>query len=233
LPGFEVLVSLAVLSGILAVDFRGSLRLMLYQPICSGLLTGILLKEPVQGVVAGTLLQIIFLGNIYLRGEREIDMPSAGVISAAVFILVNLKLAGDHSVSGMVLASSLLLGILAGLLGYYLYRILRARLSDAVENTRKHSVKGNYRRASLLHLSMLGVHFLAGGLMVLIFVPFGYGIILEAVSASGGFTGSVDLLYIFIPFIGIGSLLRIVLFKYQAFWFLSGLIIAGAVLAFI
>jgi hypothetical protein len=80
---------------------------------------------------------------------------------------------------------------------------------------------------------MAGVHFLAGFLICLTLIPAGYAITMKAVSSSVGFDGSVDILYIFIPFIGIGSLLRIVLFQHQAFWFLSGLIITGAVLAFI
>ncbi|MBD3180109.1 MAG: hypothetical protein GF417_11250 [Candidatus Latescibacteria bacterium] len=233
MTGLESLIPLSVLGGFLALDFRGSLRLMLYQPICSGLLAGYILGEPAKGVLAGTLLQIIFLGNIYLRGERDIDMPAAGVVSAAVFILVDFRMAGDMSVSGMVMAGSLLIGLLAGLLGYYLYRILRSNLSSPVERVMNRCREGHYRGASLLHLSMAGVHFLAGFLICLILIPAGYAITMKAVSSSVGFDGSVDILYIFIPFIGIGSLLRIVLFQHQAFWFLSGLIITGAVLAFI
>ncbi|MFO7915606.1 MAG: PTS sugar transporter subunit IIC [Candidatus Krumholzibacteriales bacterium] len=229
----QLLIFLSVLGGLLAIDFRGSLRIMLYQPVCSGLLAGLMLGEPSKGILAGTLLQIIFLGNIYLRGERDLDIPSAGVISAAVFILVDLRMAGDLSVSGMVMAASLLIGILGGLLGYYLYRFIRSRLSRAVEKALERSREGDYRRASFLHLSMLGFHFLAGFVICLILIPAGYLLAAEAVSAHAGFIGPLEILYIFIPFIGIGSLLRIVLFKYQAFWFLSGLIIAGAVLAFI
>jgi len=233
LPQLKLLIFLSVLGGLLAIDFRGSLRIMLYQPVCSGLLAGLILNEPVKGILAGTLLQIIFLGNIYLRGERDLDMPSAGVISAAVFILVDIRMAGDLSVSGMVMAISLLIGILGGLLGYYLYRFIRTHLSRAVEKALERSREGDYRMASFLHLSMLGVHFLTGSAVCLILIPAGYFLTTEAVAASAGFDGPVEILYIFIPFIGIGSLLRIVLFKYQAFWFLSGLIIAGAVLAFI
>jgi len=230
LLGLEVIVPVSILCGVLCVDYRTSLRLMFSQPICGGLLTGLILGEPFNGLLAGTLIQIMFLGNFFVRGAKTLDLPVAGVVSAALFVLVDLKLAGDVSVEAMVMMWALFFGLLTGYLGYYVYKYLFFKLSDLAEHVVKKGMEGELWHLSFLHFLMLVFHFLYGFIVIVAILPIGYKTILYFVSSSWRLTGSVELLCIFLPFIGIGSLLRIQILKSQGFWFISGLIISAVFL---
>ncbi len=230
--GLDLIIPVSLLGGALCVDFKSSLRLMLSQPICGGLLTGLILGEPFNGLLAGTLIQIMFLGNLYVRGTKTIDLPIAGVVSAALFVLVDLNLAGDVSVAAMTMIWALFFGLLAGWFGYLLYRILFFKLSGAAEYVVKKAMAGKLWYLSLLHVSMVVFHFLYGFLVLIAILPVGYKLILYFVSTSWRLTGSVDILYIFLPFIGVGSLLRMQILRSQGFWFISGVILSAVVLVF-
>ncbi|MCD6380279.1 PTS sugar transporter subunit IIC [bacterium] len=230
--GLGFIIPVSLLGGALCVDFRTSLRLMLSQPICGGLLTGLILGEPFNGLLAGTLIQIMFLGNFFVRGAKTLDLPIAGVISAALFVLVDIKLAGDVSIAAMVMIWALSFGLLAGWFGYFIYRTLFFKLSGAVEPIIKKAMEGKLWYLSLLNFFMVAFNFLYGFVVLMVVLPVGYKTILYFVSTSWRLTGSVELLYIFLPFIGVGSLLRIQILKSQGFWFISGFLISAMVLVF-
>jgi len=230
MPGLEVIIPVAVLSGLLCVDFRTSIGLMISQPICGGLLTGLILGEPVKGLLAGALIQIMFLGNISVRGKRVLDLPVAGVTAGSLFILADLELAGDLSAAGTAMILSLIVGLMAGWLGYFVYGWLSVRLSGVVEKVAAQAERGQVWYVSLLNISLLGFHFVYGFVVLALILPLAYRIIIYSLTFSWARMGSVDLLYVFIPFIGIGSLVRSQILKTQAFWFISGLIVGGVVL---
>jgi mannose/fructose/N-acetylgalactosamine-specific phosphotransferase system component IIC len=232
LLGLDLIIPVSLLGGALCVDFRSSLRLMISQPICGGLLTGLILGEPFNGLLAGTFIQIMFLGDFFVRGAKRLDLPIAGVVSAALFVLVDLKLAGDVSVSAMVMIWALSFGLLAGWFGYSVYRVLFFKLPGVAESVIKKAMEGKLWYLSFLNFFMVAFHFLFGFVVLMVVLPVGYKTILYFVSTSWRLTGSVELLYIFLPFIGIGSLLRIQILKSQGFWFISGFLITAMVLVF-
>lgn len=230
MPGLGVIVPVAILAGALCVDFRTSLRLMISQPICGGMLTGLILGEPVKGLLAGTLIQIMFLGNIFVRGKRILDLPVAGVTASALFVLTDLELAGDLSATGAAMVLAVFIGLLAGWAGYFVYKLVNIRLSGIAEKAVEMAKDGKLWFLSLVHLSVLAFHFIYGFVVLALLIPLGWRAIMFAVSAPWVRAGSVDVVYIFIPFIGIGSILRSQILKSQVFWFLSGLIVGAVVL---
>ncbi len=216
----------SILGGVLAVDFRSSLRIMFSQPICGGLITGIVLGSPLEGFFAGALFQMMFLGNVTIRGDRVLDLPVGGVAASALYILSIREFGGDISVNGIVLFFSILMSILvagAGQVFYSWWEKMSGRLTGrAFDYIRE----GRFRVASAVHISILLVHFLYAFLLLMAVLPVGRVFIVFIVAGSGNFfQGSLSGLYLLLPFIAIGSLIKLHLARLQMFWFAIGFLL--------
>lgn len=232
LAELSLIIPVSILGGALCVDFRTSLRLMVSQPVCGGLLTGLILGEPFNGLLAGTLIQIMFLGNFFVRGSKTLDLPVAGVVSAALYVLVDIKLAGDVSVAAMTMIWALFFGLSAGWLGHFIYRMIYLKLSVVAEEVSKKAMEGKLYYLSFINIFMFLFHFVYGFVVLMVILPIGYEIILYFVLSSWKLSGSLDILYIILPFIGAGSLLKMQIIKSQGFWFVFGFLISTVVLIF-
>lgn len=220
------ILAVSILGGILAVEHRSSLKLMVSQPLVGGFLTGILLGAPLQGFIAGAFFQMLFLGHVPLRGERSPDLPSGGVAAAALYILVWRDSGSAPPVAGDIIILSMLIAIAVSGLGMYFNAIWCAKSAGLADRALDHARGGRFREASSIHLSMLAVHFLYG--FCVIFAALAAGRPLAAWAA--GKPGLIDagppgLILLLIPFVGIGSILRIRLARSQAFWFASGFLL--------
>lgn len=221
------LLAASALGGLLALDNRGSLRFMISQPICGGLLTGLVLGAPYEGFMAGALFQMMFLGCVFVRGERIPDMPVGGVTAAALYVLVNRKLGGDPAVHGAILFWSLLLGIAVSWLGVFVYRLWRRWSVRFYDSAAGFAADGRPGRASAIHMSAVLFHFLYPFLVIAAVLALGRSlicfIVIKAGSASGG---SISLLYVLVPFIGLGSLVRLHFIRTRVFWFGAGFLVS-------
>ncbi|MBN1163911.1 MAG: PTS sugar transporter subunit IIC [Candidatus Krumholzibacteriota bacterium] len=227
------IIATSLLGGILAVDYRSSLRLMVSQPLCGGTLTGLILGAPLEGLLAGSLLQIIFLGNITVRGERVLALPVAGVAMAALYILCGREAGGDVSARGVILFWSLLFAIFTAGVGQVAYRVWENRSNVLVEKAFEFARRGRLRLASTIHLSMLLVHFIYGCAALLLVISLGRAFIVS-VALRAGFpaAGSPGVFLILLPFLGVGSLVRLHLAKSQAFWFGAGFLLTVVLFLF-
>ena len=79
----------SLIGGALSFEYRSSIRLYLSAPLVSGWMTGLLLGQPLHGLMAGVIMQLLFIGAVRLRGRPEADLPPAGVIAAAAFVAVS------------------------------------------------------------------------------------------------------------------------------------------------
>ena len=226
--------TVSVLGGILALDLRSSIRIMVSQPICGGLLTGLVLGSPVEGFFAGALFQMIFLGNVDLRGNGILDLPMGGVTASALYILTLREFSGDPSVNGFILSCSILIGILAVGVGQAFYLWWEDASVVLAVRAIRYVKEGRYRTVSAIHLSFLAIHFIYAFLFLIVVVPTGRFLISNAAFHLPGFlSGNLGLLYLLVPFIGIGSLLRLFTSRSKVFWFASGfLLTAMAVIVF-
>ena len=82
-----------------------------YRPIVSGLLVGLILGDPVTGIVVGATIQLIYLGVMSTGGSMPSDQSLAGVLGMA------LAIAG-----GLSTEEALAIAVPIGLLGTLVYQ---------------------------------------------------------------------------------------------------------------
>jgi fructoselysine and glucoselysine-specific PTS system IIC component len=216
--------AVSLIGGALTLENRSSLRLMLSQPICSGLILGLALDAPAEGLFAGLMFQVLFLGFVHLRGERLPDIPIGGVTAAALYILSMRRLGGAYV--GTTLFLSLLLGLLVSLGGYAMYRFWERKVWYVSSLAMRYVMEGRFRLAARLHMAGLLFHFVFGFAVLILVVPAG----VEFITAVAGFVGdewngSIDAIRYIVPFIGAGLLARLYFVRDRAFWFGSGFLV--------
>jgi fructoselysine and glucoselysine-specific PTS system IIC component len=221
----------SLIGGALTLEHRSSLRFMFSQPICSGLILGLALGAPSEGLFVGLMFQVMFLGYVHLRGERIPDIPIGGITSSALYILSMRRLGGFYG--GTVLFLSLLLGLLVSLGGYVLYRIWERKAWDVSARAMRYIMEGRYRLAARLHMAGLLFHFVLGFVILMVVIPAG----VEFVTAVAGRAGSewgeaVDAIRFIVPFMGAGLLARLYFVRDRTFWFGAGFLVTYVLFLF-
>jgi len=218
--------SMALLGGALAVDNRCSLRLLVSQPICGGLLAGLVLGEPRSGFLAGALLQMLFLGWTNVRGLRAPDLPLGGVTAAALFILARKAPGAEPAAGGLILFLSLAAALAVSAVGRAAYRFWESRSYFLTARALGFIERGRFGHAAALHVSTAALHFAVGGVIVAVAAAVGpplvAGLSARAPASWGDSLGSLRVL---LPFIGAGALLALNLTRVRMFLFLAGFIV--------
>jgi mannose/fructose/N-acetylgalactosamine-specific phosphotransferase system component IIC len=220
----SVYLTVSLIGGALTLENRSSLRLMLSQPICSGLILGLVLDAPSEGLFAGFMFQVMFLGYVHLRGERLPDIPVGGVTSTALYILSMRRLGGAYG--GTALFLSLLLGLLVSLGGYAMYRLWERKVWHVSSLAMRYVMEGRYRLAARLHMVGLLFHFIFGFAVLILVIPAGVEFITAAAGRVGNeWSGSLDAIRYIVPFIGAGLLARLYFVRDRALWFGTGFLV--------
>ncbi len=218
--------AVALTGGILALDQRSSIRTMISQPISAGILIGSVLGAWTEGLLAGALFQMIFLGHVHLRGKGTPDIPLGGIAVSALYILGSRGLGGDPSAGGFVLLASILAGVLVAGAGQAFYSWWEKASSGIVLKARGWALDGRSGTAATIHLSMTVIHFLFAFLLLFAVISAGPPVVGSiALRLPGSVTGAFGQLHLLIPFIGIGSLLRLYAARSQVLWFASGFLL--------
>jgi mannose/fructose/N-acetylgalactosamine-specific phosphotransferase system component IIC len=229
----NALLVVSFIGGVLAVDNRSSLRLMLSQPIIGGLLVGLALRAPDQGLFVGMMFQVMFLGYVHIRGERIPDLPVGGVAASALYILSVRQLGGGSAHNGLILFLSILGGLLVSLLGYGFYRVWERASWNLADRAMRNVVEGRLHRAAAIHMSALAFHFAYGVLILLATIPAGVAFVASVSDRLGtGLGGTLHALQYLVPFIGVGSLARLHFVRSRAFWFGAGFLVSYVFLVF-
>jgi fructoselysine and glucoselysine-specific PTS system IIC component len=223
--------AVSLIGGALVLENRSSLRLMLSQPICSGPLIGLALGSPAEGLLAGLMFQVMFLGYVRLRGGRMPDIPIGGVASSALYILSMRKLGGAYG--GTILFLSLLLGLFVSLGGYALYRIWERKAWNVSSLAMRYIMEGRYRLAARLHMAGLLFHFAFGFIVLIVVVPAGVELISAVAGRTGsGWSESMYAIRYIVPFMGAGLLARLFFVRERAFWFGAGFLVTYVLFLF-
>lgn len=106
---------------------------MIY-PLVSGFFVGLILGDPVSGMIAGGYINLLYLGWITVGGAMSGNIMFAGVFGTALTLIANLE-----PIIAPVLAFPL---ALVGLLLWNLQMTLNAKW---ITNAEKHAEKGNIR----------------------------------------------------------------------------------------
>jgi PTS system mannose-specific IIC component len=222
----SAVLTVSLLGGLLSLEHRAELRFMVSQPVCSGLLTGLILGSPAEGLLVGAMFQVMFLGFVPVRGEIAPDLPVGGVAASACYILSLQRLGGGPSAQGIMLFCALIFGLAISLMGYALYRAWERRTWTFFEVAMALAMAGRFRRAKVIHMTVLIFHFLYGFLVLAALVPAGMAIIAFVTARVGAWQGgSMNALQYLVPFIGAGSLARLYFAKSRAFWFGTGFLV--------
>lgn len=225
--------SASLVAGALALDNRSSLRLMISQPVCAGLLAGFVLGNPREGLLAGAVLQMLFLGMVPVRGIGMTDLALGGVASSSLYILALRSASVDPAARGLVLFLSLAAALGVAVVGRSVYRFWERRAHVLSGAALRLAGKGRFALVSALHFSTLAIHFAIGfavtAAVVIAGVPAIAGI---AAAVWGKWAEPLASLPVLLPFIGAGSLLALNLGKVRGFLFLAGFCTVMLVLFF-
>lgn len=227
------LLAASLIGGALSFEYRTSIRLYLSAPLVSGLITGLVLGSPAHGLVAGLMMQLIFIGSVRLRGRPEADLPAAGVIAAAAFIIVSRESGSITPVSGLILFWSLLLGLMVAAAGSIFYTQWERFASRPAGRGLDLARRGRTRSASALHMALSLVHFAWGFLIILVVLPPGLAAVrylstrIDVMSA-----GSMGSLPYLIPLVAAGAILKLLSDRTRLFWFGAGFLIATVFFVF-
>ena len=215
--------SIPLLSGALAVDNRSSVRLLVSQPVCGGLLAGLVLGSARDGFMAGALLQMLFLGTVPVRGIAPPDLPLAGVGGSALYILAQRSMSVDSSARGLVLVLALAAAVGIAAVGRIVHRFWESRSYFLTALALRLAERGHFRLAAALHFSSVPVHFgigfaltagvLLGGVPAMV-------MIVEGISGRWG--DPLGAFPALLPFIGAGSLLALNLTRVRIVLYLAG-----------
>jgi mannose/fructose/N-acetylgalactosamine-specific phosphotransferase system component IIC len=217
----------SLVGGVLAVDYRSSLGLMASQPLCGGLITGLLLGAPAEGLLAGGLLQMMFLGHVPVRGEQIPDLPMAGVAAATLYVLVNRAVGADPSLRGIVLFWSILVAILVASIGQLFYRWWERRAAFLAAAAVRSAQTGSILRVSAMHLSVLLLHFSSAFCILFVVVAAGRPLLVRGTTILAGVSGeTLSTLAVLVPFAGVGGLLRLHFIRTRIFWFGAGFLVS-------
>lgn len=223
------LLAAAGISGVLAFEYRSGIRLLVSAPLCGGLVTGIALGAPLHGALAGLMLQVVFLGSLRVRGRTEPDLPTAGVLSAALFATQAPQAVGDTALEGMILFWSLLAGLFAAAAGAFVQSWWEKASSAPAARGIEAARRGRTAVAAAIHLALSLAHPVRGFVVVLVlFYPALALVRLLSAPRDFLYAGSIALLPLLLPCIGAGSLLRLYAGRFYLFWFGAGFMLAAA-----
>lgn len=189
------------------------------RPIVVSTLTGLVLGDPVQGVILGSILELMFIGAFNVGVALYPDYTSAGAICTAFAILTG---------GGKAVATALAVPI--GLLGAFIFVGIKIMINTTFGQFMLRALENdNSKKASRIYIagsffSCFIIYFIYA--FVCIYV--GSGAVEAAVNAIpkvviNGLTTSANLL----PAIGFAMLLQMIISKKMAPFFFIGFILAA------
>ncbi|WP_251860055.1 PTS sugar transporter subunit IIC [Clostridium sp. Marseille-Q2269] len=121
--------------------FTGLTSVSIRQPIVAGTIVGIILGQPVQGVIIGATINAFFIGFISPGGAVSSEPGIAGIIGTALTII-----------SGSSPEIAISLAVPFGLLGTVIWNLRMTINSFFVHWMDKEVEKGNYKKLYFIHL---------------------------------------------------------------------------------
>jgi len=217
---------ISILGGIVSVDRRTSLRLMISQPLFTGLVVGLLLGDARDGFIFGAVYQTILLGVVSTRGSRLPDLWIGGVVGTALFVVLRKSSGADPAVMGLSTAYAVFVAVIVGVIAGAVYRVWESRSDFLADLSMELIEREKVQMVSALHVSMIAFHLLFGAVLTFIFI-------ISSMPLNDkllGFSGmdrlvSLKYLEILIPFIGIGFLVNLLAGRGKYFWFAAGFLV--------
>lgn len=212
-PGWLQLGLVSLLAGLLCLDETAVAQTWVSQPLPAGVLTGLLVGDPVLGLAVGLPLQLVMIGNLPVGQSFTGDSTTAVVAVVGAAGAAGVSLA--PALEGQTPAAQGLLGWLllaAGLLSLAGHRIIQAERSahDVWMLQGRLTLRdGSLRRMEFMHLRCLGLTFLRGFAACLLFTVVLTSWWLPAFSSlDPRLRTGLSLLPLLLPGIGIGTMVE-------------------------
>jgi len=149
----QLIVTLALLGGVLSLDVTAAFQVMLSQPIAAGGIAGLVAGDPVTGVAVGGALQLVWIGVVPVGAAPFPDGAVASTVGVGVAVLMGRA----GATSGIGVTSGLVAGLLVGAVSQLLTARVRrwnVRLADMAERGAARGDAGSVSRAVGLALLM-------------------------------------------------------------------------------
>jgi PTS system mannose-specific IID component len=196
-------------------DFLGAA--LFSRPLVLGPLVGIVLGDPVQGIIIGATLELIFMGNIKVGAAIPPDVITGGVLGTA-FALMSGK-GAEIALAIAVPVSILAEMIISGL--FVLRPILNSRFERYAES-------GDYRSIEFLHVASGLIKPLLMGLLTFLALQLGDEVMKSFLNSIPGWVQSgLQVAGNMLPAAGFALLMNLMYNKKVAAWFFLGFILAG------
>ena len=196
-------------------DFLGAA--LLSRPLVLGPLVGIVLGDPVQGIIIGATLELIFMGNIKVGAAIPPDVITGGVLGTAFAIMSGkgAEIALAIAVPVSILAEMVISGL------FVLRPILNSRFNKFAE-------EGNYRRIEILHVASGLLKPLLMGLLTFLALQLGDNVMKSFLGSIPAWVQSgLQVAGNMLPAVGFALLMNLMFNNKVAAYFFLGFILAS------
>ena len=167
----ELWAVLTLVGGLVSMDTTSGPQVMVSEPLVSCALIGLLFGTPATGLLLGVLFQLLWLDYMPLGAVRFTDHNMAAFIATASLLMAGRAYGIEEGALRAGIIPAVLFGVLVGYLGLqttgYIWRRNDRIGDDLVREIQGGNVPGVFRA----HLSGIGMSFLKGALMTILFVP--------------------------------------------------------------
>lgn len=112
--------------------FDWAFCLQLNRPIITGALVGLVLDQPIEGIILGAAIELVFLGAITIGGSVPQEIAIGGILATAYAILLK----QDVQVA-------IALAVPISILGAFFYNVLKLFFTALVEKLDKYLENNN------------------------------------------------------------------------------------------
>jgi PTS system mannose-specific IIC component len=189
---------------------------MVDQPICVGLVAGIIFGDMTTGIIIGAAMEAIFIGNVNVGGATSAE-PVSGTVMAICFVT---KMGMDQ---GTAIALATAVAIFANIIYSLIFNVLMSFWAPLIDRA---AATGETRNIFICHFS--GALIMNAGFAIPVFLAVWFGaepvanlvnVIPSTVTA--GFNAAAGLL----PAVGMALLLRMLWDSKIAIYFLLGFVL--------
>ena len=192
-------------------------QFVLGRPLISGLAVGLIMGRPIEGLIIGANINLIYLGWMDVGGARSSDPTVAGTLGTA------LALASNASVQ-----EAIVLGTVLGVVSNFGYTLWMSINSLFVPKSESYALKGDFQGMQFWYIVPAQVTFyLLYGLTITLACIYGAEPVKNVLEGLPQWVmNGFNAIAVTLPAVGIGLLLKSILNKYTIVFFIAGFILA-------
>ncbi|MDR2886963.1 MAG: PTS system mannose/fructose/sorbose family transporter subunit IID [Bacteroidales bacterium] len=196
-------------------DFLGAA--LFSRPLVLGPLVGLALGDPVQGIIIGATLELIFMGNIKVGAAIPPDVITGGALGTAFAIM-------SGNGAEIALAIAIPVSIIAEIIISGLF-VVRPALNSRFE---KYAAEGNFKKIEVLHVASGLTKPLLMGTLAFLALQLGDEAMQTFLNSIPAWVQSgLSVAGSMLPAVGFAMLMNLMFNKHAAVYFFLGFILAS------